>query len=189
MPGVKSVGEFGSGINVRGGSNDQNLFLLEGAPILNTAHVLGLLTVINPDAVNSASLSKGYIPPAFGERVASVMDIQLKEGNFKEYHASGGIGLLDSKLMFEGPIISNKMTFIIGGRTSYSDWLLHQLPDYDLQHSTANFYDLNAMLNYIIDSKNKLSLFNLFIIFLFFVWRRIIYKNKIKYIFFEKQDL
>jgi hypothetical protein len=159
MPGVKSVGEFGSGINVRGGSNDQNLFLIEGVPIFNTAHVMGLLTSINPDAVSSATLSKGYIPPSFGERVASVMDIQLKEGNFKEFHASGGVGVLDSRLMFEGPIIENKLTFIVGGRASYSDWLLKQMPDINLQQSSAKFYDFNAMMNYIVDSKNKLSLF------------------------------
>ncbi len=116
MPGVVSVGEFGSGINVRGGGEDQNLYLIEGAPIYNTSHVFGLMSVINPDAVNNVTLYKGHIPANFGERVSSVMDIQVKDNNCKELKAKGGIGLYDSRLMIEGPIGNDSLTFKIGGR-------------------------------------------------------------------------
>ncbi len=96
MPGVKSVGEFGAGINVRGGGSDQNLYLLEGSPLFNTSHVFGLISVINPDAVNNVILYKGHIPSNFGERVSSVMDIQLKDNNSKEFRSNGGIGIFAS---------------------------------------------------------------------------------------------
>ncbi len=147
MPGVKSIGEFGAGINVRGGGEDQNLYLVEGAPIFNTAHVFGLLSIINPDAVNSVTLYKGHIPSNYGERVSSVMDIGLKDQNGKEFQAKGGIGLFNSRLLVDVPIIKEKLTIKIGGRTSYSDWLLHQIPDYYLQNSSASFYDLNSIIN------------------------------------------
>jgi hypothetical protein len=159
MPGVKTVGEFGSGINVRGGSGDQNLFLLEGAPVFNTAHVFGLLSVISPDAVNNVSLYKGYIPPSYGERVSSVMDIQLKEGNFQKLHGNGGIGLLNSRLMLESPIITDKASIAIGGRTSYSDWLLKKMHDINLRTSSAQFYDIFGNISVLANRKNKMVLF------------------------------
>ncbi len=146
MPGVKSIGEFGSGINVRGGGEDQNLYLLEGAPVFNTSHVFGLLSVINPDAVNNVTLYKGHIPAGYGERVSSVMEIQLKSNNIEKLHARGGIGLYNSRLMLEGPVYKDIVTFNIGGRTSYSDWLLGRLPDYYLQNSSASFYDVNGLM-------------------------------------------
>jgi hypothetical protein len=159
LPGVKSVGEFGAGINVRGGSSDQNLFLLEGSPVFNTAHVFGLLSVINPDAVSNVSLYKGYIPPSYGERISSVMDIQLKEGNMTKFHSSGGIGLLNSRLMLESPLAKNKASFVIGGRTSYSDWLLRKMPDIDLRNSSAGFSDVFATISLITGPKDKMGLF------------------------------
>lgn len=168
MPGVSSVGEFGSGINVRGGSSDQNLFLLEGAPLYNSAHVFGLISSINPDAVNNVSLFKGYIPQNFGERISSVMDIQLKEGNYKELHASGGIGILDSRLMVESPIVKDKSSIIISARSSLSDLLLDKvfnlnllksLSDVKLRNSSAGFYDINSTISILADTKNKIALF------------------------------
>jgi len=159
MPGVKSVGEFGTGINVRGGSSDQNLFLLEGCPVFNTSHVFGLLSVINSDAVSNLSLYKGYIPPSFGERNSSVMDIHLKEGNFNKFHASGGLGLLNSRIMFESPIIQDKVSFTLGARTSYSDWLLKKMPDLDLRKSSARFQDFFGTISMVANSKNKAGLF------------------------------
>jgi hypothetical protein len=159
MPGVKSVGEFGSGINVRGGGEDQNLYLIEGAPVFNTSHVFGLISVLNPDAVSNVTLYKGHIPSGFGERVSSVMDIQMRDNiASKDLHARGGIGLFDSRLMFDGPIIKDKLTFKLGGRTSYSDWLLKNIQDYYLQHSSASFYDLNGLLNWNYN-KNRITLF------------------------------
>jgi hypothetical protein len=158
LPGVTSIGEFGSGINVRGGGDDQNLFLIEGTPVFNTAHVFGLLSVINPDVVNSATLYKGDIPANFGERVSSVMDIMIKDNNSKILQVNGGIGLLNSRLMLECPIYKDKVTFKIGGRSSYSDWLLKQMPDINLRNSSAKFYDFNGLVNWSGD-KDKITLF------------------------------
>lgn len=158
MAGVKSVGEFGSGINVRGGGEDQNLYLVEGAPVFNTSHVFGLLSVINPDAVSNVTLYKGHIPAKYGERVSSVMDIQIKDNNCKEWHAKGGIGIFNSRLMVEGSLLDDKITLKIGGRTSYSDWLLNQIEDYYLKNSSASFYDVNALLNFNL-KRHKISLF------------------------------
>jgi hypothetical protein len=148
MPGVKSVGEFGAGINVRGGSSDQNLFLLEGSPLFNTSHVFGLISVINPDAVNNVTLYKGHIPSNFGERVSSVMEIQLKDNNTKELRSNGGIGIFNSRLMLEIPVYNENLSVKIGGRTNYSNWILMQMPDYDLRTSKIGFYDLNGSLTW-----------------------------------------
>jgi hypothetical protein len=147
LPGVKSVGEFGSGINVRGGGEDQNLFLIEGTPIYNTAHVLGLLSVINPDAVTDVTLYKGQIPARFGERVSSVMDIHVMGTRPEKTTVKGGIGIYDSRLLVEVPIGKN-LDFKIGGRSSYSNWIMQRMPDVNLSASSAKFYDLNASLNW-----------------------------------------
>ena len=158
MPGVKSVGEFGSGINVRGGGEDQNLYLVEGAPIFNTSHVLGLLSVINPDAVTGVTLYKGHIPAGFGERASSVMNVQLSDNNGSEFHTKGGIGIYNSRLMVEGPVVKEKLSFKLGGRMSYSDFLLTRIPDYYLQNSSAAFYDVNGLMKYKSDN-NWITLF------------------------------
>ncbi|UCH14032.1 MAG: TonB-dependent receptor [Bacteroidales bacterium] len=158
MPGVKSIGEFGSGINVRGGGEDQNLYLLEGAPVFNTSHVFGLLSVINPDAVNNVTLYKGHIPAGYGERISSVMEIELRNNNLDKMHARGGIGLYNSRLMLEGPVYKDILTFNVGGRTSYSNWLLGELPDYYLQKSSASFYDVNGLLKLDL-KKHQITLF------------------------------
>lgn len=141
-----------------GEGEDQNLYLIEGAPIFNTTHVFGLLSVVNPDVVNSVTLYKGHIPSGFGERVSSVMDIQVRDNNGKAFQSKGGIGLYNSRLMIEGPIIKDTLTFKLGGRTSYSNWLLKQLPDYYLQNSLASFYDINGILSW----KNKNNCFTIF---------------------------
>ena len=148
MPGVKSVGEFGAGINIRGGGTDQNLFLLEGAPMFNTSHVFGLISVINPDVVNNVTLYKGYIPANYGERVSSVMDIQLKDNNPKVFGASGGVGIYDGRLMLEIPLDEQNLSIKIGGRTTYSNLILQQLSDYDLRNSKIGFYDFNSIISW-----------------------------------------
>lgn len=158
MPGVKSIGEFGSGINVRGGGEDQNLYLVEGAPLFNTSHVFGLLSVINPDAVNKLTLYKGHIPANYGERVSSVLDIELKNNIEDKLHSRGGIGLYNSRLSVEGPLLNNKISFKAGGRSSYSDWLLGRIQDYYLQNSSARFYDFNGLIN-LNFKKDKITLF------------------------------
>ena len=158
LPGVKSIGEFGSGINVRGGGEDQNLYLIEGSPLFNTSHVFGLLSVVNPDMVNSVTLYKGHIPAEYGERVSSVMDIQVRDNIDKKFGGKGGIGLYNSRLMVEGSLLNKKVTFKLGGRTSYSDWLLKKLKNYELQKSSASFYDLNGILNINL-KKDRFTLF------------------------------
>jgi hypothetical protein len=158
MPGVKTAGEFGSGINVRGGGEDQNLFLMKGAPIFNTSHVMGLLSVINPDAVTNVTLYKGHIPAEYGERVSSTMDIQLENPDIKKLQGYGGIGIYNSRLLVESPLFNKKIVFKIGGRTSYSDYLLQRVPDYYLQNSSAKFYDLNGLVSINL-KKDHITLF------------------------------
>ena len=159
LPGVKSVGEFGAEINVRGGANDQNLILIEGAPVFNTAHLFGLVSVISSDAISNVSLYKGDIPAKYGERVSSIVTIDLKHDNDKVFHASGGIGVVDSRLTLEIPVIKNKLSILMGGRSTYSNYLLHLMPDVNLKNSTASFYDFNTLINWKINNKNSLSLF------------------------------
>lgn len=157
MPGVQSSGEFGSGINVRGGGDDQNLYLIDEAPLFNTAHMFGIISVLNPDAVKSATLYKGHIPAEFGERVSSVMDIKLAQNHVEKTNVIGGIGLFSSRLMVKTPIIKDKLSVQLGGRSSYSDWLLQRLPNYNLRNSSAGFYDMNATVAGDF-KKNKLAL-------------------------------
>ncbi|MBN1415851.1 MAG: TonB-dependent receptor [Bacteroidales bacterium] len=156
LPGIKSTGEFGTGISVRGGGNDQNLFLMDETSVYNTSHVFGLISAISPDIVSNVSLYKGYIPVEYGERASSVIDIQLKRGNEKKYTGNGGIGLFSSRLSVEGPIIKNKASFMVAGRSSYSNWLLNQMPDVQLANSKANFYDIYAGIHAGITDKHRL---------------------------------
>ncbi len=160
LPGVQSVGEFGTGFNVRGGSADQNLILLENVPLFNSSHLFGLMSVINPDMVNNVALMKAGIPAKYGERASSVMEISLDNGLDKEKPTiSGGLGLINSRLLFETPIIKDKATLSLGGRTSYSDWLLRRLPDEDLMNSSAGFYDVTAQTSIAVDQRNYITLF------------------------------
>jgi hypothetical protein len=156
MPGIKSTGEFGTGISVRGGGNDQNLFIIEETPLYNTSHVFGLISSVSPDIVSNVNLYKGFIPAEYGERASSVIDIQPKHGNEKQYRANGGIGLFSSRLAIEGPVLKNKISFLIAGRSSYSDWLLNKIPDVDLANSKAKFYDLYASMHAALSKKQRL---------------------------------
>jgi hypothetical protein len=159
MPGVQSVGEMSSGFNVRGGNTDQNLVLLDGAPVFNVSHMFGFFSMINPDAVEDVTLYKGGTPSSYGERISSVMDVQLKQGERKNLSVNGGIGLVDSRLTVEGPLTKKKKSsFLIGGRTTYSDWLLHQSRNPTFMYSIARFYDLDGTLNFELGPKNHLKL-------------------------------
>lgn len=159
MPGVQSVGEMSSGFNVRGGNTDQNLVLLNGAPVFNTTHMFGFFSMINPDAVEDVTLYKGGIPSIYGERIASVMDIQLKDGSDKFLRVNGGIGLINSRLTIEGPFLKKKKsTFLVGGRSTYSDWLLQQTKNPTFMNSVAHFYDVNATAYIEFSPKNQLRL-------------------------------
>ncbi len=158
LPGVSSVGEGSTGFNVRGGSIDQNLILMDNAPIYNTSHMFGLFSVFNPDIVKDVTLHRGGISARYGGRASSIMDIQLKDANAQKLTFRGGIGLVASRLSIETPIIKDKLSFIIAGRGSFTDFLLKSLPNESLRNTKANFYDVNAKLDYRINTKNTLSL-------------------------------
>lgn len=156
LPGVKTQGEGTSGFSVRGGSTDQNLILLDEAIVYNASHLLGFFSTFNSDAVKDATLIKGNAGAQYGGRVASVLDIKMKDGNNQTYHASGGIGLISSRLTLEGPIIKNKASFMISGRRTYADIFL-KLTD-DFKNNILYFYDLNAKMNFQIGNKHKIYL-------------------------------
>jgi hypothetical protein len=157
LPGVQSVGEASTGFNVRGGSADQNLILLDDATIYNPAHFFGFFSAFNPDLVRDVQLYKSSIPERFGGRLSSVLEVNNREGNKKKFAGSAGIGLLTSRLNIEGPIDSNRTSFILGGRTTYSNWLLKLLPD-SYKNSKASFSDVNLGISHKINDKNNLYL-------------------------------
>ena len=152
LPGVSNAGEASSGFNVRGGAADQNLILLDEATIFNASHLFGLFSVFNPDAIKSLKLYKGGIPAEYGGRVSSVLDIYQKDGNSNKFEANGGIGLISSRLLAQGPIVKDKSTFLIGGRSSYAHLFL-KLTD---NPNSAYFYDLNTKVSYQINENNRL---------------------------------
>lgn len=154
LPGVTNGGEGQSGFNVRGGSADQNLVLLDEATVYNTSHLFGFFSVFNSDAIKDLKLYKGGIPARFGGRLSSVLDIYQKDGNNQEFKVSGGLGIISSKLMFEGPIVKDKGSFLLAGRTSYGHLLL-KLAD---NKNSASFYDLNTKLNFKINNYNTVFL-------------------------------
>ena len=156
LPGVKSVGESSTGLNVRGGATDQNLILFNDATIYNPAHLFGFFSAFNPDILQGVELYKSSIPAKYGGRLASVLDISTREGNKKKFSATGGIGPLTSRLTLEGPLLKDKSSFILSGRASYSDWLLKTLSDKNFSKSTAAFSDLTGHLAHEFSEKNAL---------------------------------
>lgn len=158
LPGVKTVGESSTGLNVRGGSTDQNLILYNDATIYNSSHLFGFFSAFNPDMIKSAELYKSFIPSRFGGRLSSVLDVQTRDGNKKQFIGSGGIGLLTGRLTLEGPIFKDKTSFIIGLRSTYSDWLLKQLQNGAYSKSQGQFYDLNLHITHDFNDKNTLYL-------------------------------
>ncbi|OZV66407.1 TonB-dependent receptor [Winogradskyella aurantia] len=154
LPGVTNAGEGSSGFNVRGGAADQNLILLDEALIFNSSHLFGFFSVFNPDAIKDLKLYKGGIPAKYGGRVSSVLDIYQKEGNSNQFKMSGGIGLVSSRLLVEGPIKKEKGSFLFGGRSSYAHLFL---PLFDLDN-VAYFYDLNTKLSYKLNDRNNIYL-------------------------------
>ncbi|MEP2057011.1 MAG: TonB-dependent receptor [Maribacter litoralis] len=154
LPGIKSS-EGGGGFFVRGGSTDQNLILLDEAPVYNASHLLGFFSVFNSDAIKDLTVYKGHIPAEFGGRASSVLDIQMNNGNNKKFNASGGIGLISSRLTIENPIVKDKGSFMISGRRTYLDLFLKASKDEDVRNSVLYFYDLNAKANYKFGEKNR----------------------------------
>ena len=153
LPGVTNAGELSSGFNVRGGAADQNLLLLDGAPVYGDSHMFGFFSVFNADAISGLDLYKGGIPSKFGGRVSSVLDITQQIGDFEEYKVNGGIGLISSRLLVQGPIQKDKGSFLLAGRTSYAHLFL-KLND---NSNSAKFYDINAKLNYRLGVNNSIS--------------------------------
>ncbi len=164
MPGVQSGTEGTSGIYVRGGGPDQNLFLLDGVPIYNANHLFGFFSVFNPDAISNITLTKGGFPAHFGGRLSSVVDIRLKEGNMKKFHAAGSIGLIASKLTLEGPVVKDNTSFILSARRTYLDILARPIIK---QVNKSNgvegvsgyyFYDVNAKINHKFSESDRIYL-------------------------------
>jgi len=158
LPGVQTVGEGASGFNVRGGNTDQNLILMDGAPLFNSSHMFGFFSVFNPDIVKEFKLYKSGIPAQFGGRLSSVLDVSVRNGNLKKVSLAGGISPIAARLSLDGPIIKDKATFLLSARGSYSDWVLRRFDVKALKSSSASFYDVNAKLNYEINDNNEISL-------------------------------
>lgn len=156
LPGIKSAGEGNSGFYVRGGAADQNLILLDEAPVYNASHLLGFFSTFNSDAIKDATIIKGNSPSNYGGRLSSVLDVKMKEGNNKDYNVNGGIGLISSRLSVEGPIQKDKSSFIVSGRRTYADLFLKASPDF--KDNKLYFYDLNAKANYKLNNKNHIFL-------------------------------
>ncbi len=158
LPGVQTVGESSTGLNVRGGTTDQNLILFDNSVIYNPSHLFGFFSSFNPDVVQDVQLYKSGVPASYGGRLSSVMEVRSRVGNKKKFGGSGGIGLVTGRLTLEGPIIKEKTSFLIGGRTTYSDWILRQLPDESLENSAGSFYDLNLHINHEQNDRNSFDL-------------------------------
>ena len=158
LPGVVSAGEGTSSFSVRGGGIDQNLIVLDEATIYNASHMMGFFSVFNNDAIKNMTLYKGDIPAAYDGRLASLLDIQMRDGNSKKISGSGGIGLISSRLTLEGPIGSDKTSFIVSARRTYADLFLKLSSDPDINKNQLYFYDFNAKINHRIDDNNRIFL-------------------------------
>jgi hypothetical protein len=156
LPGVQSAGDGNSGFFVRGGNTDQNLILLDEATVYNPSHLLGFFSTFNSDAIKDVTLYKGATPAEYGGRLSSVLDVKMNDGNNKEYHASGGIGLISSRLNIEGPIEKDKSSFIISARRTYADVFLKLSKDSNTNQNSLYFYDINAKANYRLGEKDRL---------------------------------
>jgi hypothetical protein len=157
LPGVQTVGEGASGFNVRGGSADQNLMLFDGAPIFNTSHLFGFFSVFNPEVIKDFTLYKSGIPARYGGRVSSIFDVAAKQGNLKKFAVSGGISPITGKLTVEGPLIKDRLSLIIGARSTYSNWILRKLDKPEFRNSKTEFYDLSSKFSYEINKNNLLT--------------------------------
>ena len=158
LPGVQSVSEGGSGFSVRGGAPDQNLILLDESTVYNASHLMGFFSVFNNDAIKDVKLYKGDIPPRYGGRLSSVLDVRMKEGNSKRFEVTGGIGIIASRLTVQGPIWKDKISFIVSGRRTYADLFLALSSEEALRDNKLYFYDLNAKINYRINDNNRIFL-------------------------------
>ncbi|MBW6478184.1 MAG: TonB-dependent receptor [Bacteroidales bacterium] len=160
LPGVQTVGEFGTGFNVRGGSSDQNLILVENVPVFNSSHLFGLISIVNPDLVENVTLMKAGIPAKYGERASSILDIKLNgKANLDETRVAGSLGLLNSRMLVSTPVVKEKATVSFGARGSHTDWFLRRMPNDDLVNSSSGFRDFTGMANITLSPANFLSVF------------------------------
>ncbi|MFT3677666.1 MAG: TonB-dependent receptor [Chitinophagaceae bacterium] len=158
LPGIKSAGDGNSGFYVRGGAIDQNLILLDEAPVYNASHLLGFFSTFNSDAIKDMTVYKGGMPAQYGGRLSSVLDIKMNDGNNQDYNVSGGVGLISAKLNVEGPIQKDRSSFLVTGRRTYADMFLKLSKDSAINNNTLYFYDLNAKLNYQLGERDRLFL-------------------------------
>ncbi len=156
LPGIKAASEGNSGIFVRGGAVDQNLILLDEAPVYNASHLLGFFSTFNPDAIKDITVYKAGMPAQYGGRLSSVVDIRMNDGNNQDYTVSGGLGLISSKLNIEGPVQKDKSSFLLSGRTTYVDLFLKLSNDSVISSNRIGFYDLNAKMNFTLGKKDRL---------------------------------
>jgi len=159
LPGVQNAGEGTSGFNVRGGTADQNMFYINNISIYNTSHLFGFFTSFSPDIVSDFSLYKNSVPAKYGGRIASIFNITTRQGNKNHFFAQGGISPITAHLAVEGPIVKEKVSYVVSGRSTYSDWILKRLNDYDLQNSNASFNDFTAGIDAKINPNNNLNIF------------------------------
>lgn len=159
LPGITSSSEASSGVNVRGGSVDQNVFYVNRMPVYNTSHLFGFFSAFNSDIIRDFSIYKGNVPASYGGRLSSVFNIITRQGNNRKFNAHAGISPVSAHMTLEAPLKKEKASFILSGRSSYSDWLLQRVKDPDIQGSTAFFYDLAGSVNVAIDEKNELNAF------------------------------
>lgn len=158
IPGIKSARDGNAGFYVRGGGADQNLILLDEAPVYNASHLLGFFSTFNSDAIKDVAIYKGTMPAQYGGRLSSALDIKMNDGDDKKVHVKGGLGLIASKLAIEGPLVKNKGSFLITGRRTYADLFLKLSDDSALKNSKLYFYDLNLKANYTLNDKNRIVL-------------------------------
>lgn len=158
LPGVQTAGEGTTGLFVRGGSADQNLVQLDGAPVYNPSHFFGIFSVFNPDGLKSVDLYKGNMPASFGGRAASLIDVSLREGNNQQIRGEGGIGSISSRLTVDGPLFGKNSTFIVSGRRTYADIFLRLSSDDAIRNNNLNFHDLSGKLAFVLGEKDKISI-------------------------------
>jgi hypothetical protein len=158
IPGVNSVGEGASGFNVRGGNIDQNLILQDEALVFNASHILGFFSVFNADIIKGVTLYKGHVPAQFGGRLSSVLEINTKNADNQQFKTKGGIGIVSSRATLEIPLIKEKTSLLLAGRSSYSDWIIRRAKNLDLKKSSAYFYDTNAKLSHIFNNGSNIAL-------------------------------
>jgi hypothetical protein len=158
LPGIQTTGDANTGFYVRGGGSDQNLILLDGAPVYNASHLFGFFSTFNSDAIKDITLYKGGMPAEYGSRLSSVLDIKMNEGNNKKYTAEGGIGLIASRIKIEGPIVKNRSSFMLSARRTYADMFLKLSSDTAINTASLYFYDFNLKANYQLNDQNTLYL-------------------------------